>query len=101
MQKARMALAVFAVIPLAFGACVSKSEYMKTVESANALEVDNARLRTELTAAGKRNDQLTADRAELERLLAARSGSVWTRSARRTSGSPRSCPTRRRPARRR
>ncbi|HEY7518925.1 MAG TPA: OmpA family protein [Methylomirabilota bacterium] len=76
MQKARMALAVFAVIPLAFGACVSKSEYMKTVESANALEVDNARLRTELTAAGKRNDQLTADRAELERLLAARSGEL-------------------------
>jgi chemotaxis protein MotB len=76
MQKSRMALAVFAVIPLVFGGCVSKSEYMKTVESANALEVDNARLRTELTANGKRNDQLTADRAELERLLAARSGEL-------------------------
>jgi chemotaxis protein MotB len=76
MQKSRMALAVLAVIPLVFGGCVSKSEYMKTVESANALEVDNARLKTELANAGKRNEQLTADRAELERLLAARSGEL-------------------------
>ena len=76
MQKSRMALAVLAVIPLVFGGCVSKSEYMKTVDAANALEVDNARLKTELGAAGKRNEQLTADRAELERLLAARSGEL-------------------------
>jgi len=76
MQKSRMALAVLAVIPLVFGGCVSKSEYMKTVDSANALEVDNARLKTELANAGKRNEQLTADRAELERLLAARSGEL-------------------------
>ena len=76
MQKSRMALAVLAVIPLVFGGCVSKSEYMKTVESANALEVDNARLKTELANAGKRNEQVTADRAELERLLAARSGEL-------------------------
>ena len=76
MQKSRMALAVLAVIPLVFGGCVSKSEYMKTVDTANALEVDNGRLKTELGAAGKRNEQLTADRAELERLLAARSGEL-------------------------
>lgn len=76
MQKPRMALAVLAVIPLVFGGCVSKSEYMKTVDAANALEVDNGRLKTELGAAGKRNEQLTADRAELERLLAARSGEL-------------------------
>ena len=76
MQKSRMALAVLAVIALVFGGCVSKSEYLKTVESANALEVDNARLKMELAAAGKRNDQLNADRAELERLLAARSGEL-------------------------
>jgi len=76
MQKSRMALAVLAVIPLVFGGCVSKSEYMKTVDAANALEVDNGRLKTELGAAGKRNEQLTADRAELERLLAARSGEL-------------------------
>jgi chemotaxis protein MotB len=76
MQKSRMALAVLAVIPLVFGGCVSKSEYMKTVDSANALEVDNARLKTELANAGKRNEQLTADGAELERLLAARSGEL-------------------------
>jgi chemotaxis protein MotB len=76
MQKSRMAVAVLAVIPLVFGGCVSKSEYMKTVEAANSLEVDNGRLKTELGAAGKRNEQLTADRAELERLLAARSGEL-------------------------
>jgi chemotaxis protein MotB len=71
-----MAMAALAVITLVFGGCVSKSEYMKTVESANALEVENARLKTELAAAGKRHDQLTADRAELERLLTARSGEL-------------------------
>jgi len=76
MQKSRMALAVLAVIPLVFGGCVSKSEYMKTVDAANALEVDNSRLKQDLAAAGKRNEQLTADRAELERLLAARSGEL-------------------------
>ena len=76
MQKSRMALAVLAVTALVFGGCVSKSEYMKTVETANSLEVDNARLKTELGAAGKRNEQLTADRAELDRLLAARSGEL-------------------------
>jgi chemotaxis protein MotB len=76
MQKSRMALAVLAVISLVFGGCVSKSEYMKTVESANALEVDNARLKRDLAIAGKQNDQLMADRGELERLLAARSGEL-------------------------
>jgi chemotaxis protein MotB len=76
MRKSRMAMAVFALIPFVFAGCVSKSEYMKTVESANALEVDNARLKTELSAAGKRTEQLTADRTELERLLAARSGEL-------------------------
>jgi hypothetical protein len=58
MQKSRMALAVLAVISLVFGGCVSKSEYMKTVEAANSLEVDNARLKKELAIAGKQNDQL-------------------------------------------
>lgn len=76
MQKFRMVLAVLAVVPLVFAGCVSKSEYLKTVESANALEVDNARLKTDLAAAGKRSDQLAADRAELERLLTARSGEL-------------------------
>jgi chemotaxis protein MotB len=71
-----MAMAVFVLIPFVFAGCVSKSEYMKTVESANALEVDNARLKTELSAAGKRTEQLTADRTELERLLTARSGEL-------------------------
>ena len=76
MRKSLMALIVFALIPFVFAGCVSKSEYMKTVDAANALEVDNSRLKNELTAAGKRNEQLTADRAELERLLAARSGEL-------------------------
>jgi chemotaxis protein MotB len=76
MQKVVTALAAFALVPLLVTGCVSKSEYMKTVDAANALEVDNARLKNELSAAGKRNDQLTADRAELERLLAARSGEL-------------------------
>jgi chemotaxis protein MotB len=76
MQKFVTAMAALALVPLLCVGCVSKSEYMKTVDAANALEVDNARLKNELTAGGKRNDQLTADRAELERLLAARSGEL-------------------------
>ena len=76
MQKFVTALAAFALVPLLVTGCVSKSEYLKTVDAANALEVDNARLKNELAAAGLRNDQLTADRAELERLLTARSGEL-------------------------
>jgi chemotaxis protein MotB len=76
MQKFVTATAALALVPLLFVGCVSKSEYMKTVDAANALEVDNSRLKNDLSAAGKRNDQLTADRAELERLLAARSGEL-------------------------
>ena len=76
MQKFVTAMAAFALVPLLVTGCVSKSEYMKTVDAANALEVDNARLKNELSAAGKRNDQLTADRTELERLLTARSGEL-------------------------
>jgi chemotaxis protein MotB len=76
MQKFVTALAAFALVPLLVTGCVSKSEYLKTVDAANALEVDNARLKNELAAAGLRSDQLTADRAELERLLTARSGEL-------------------------
>jgi chemotaxis protein MotB len=76
MRKSVAALTVVALVPFAFVGCVSKGEYMKTVDAANALEVDNARLKNELADAGRRNEQLTADRAELERLLAARSGEL-------------------------
>lgn len=76
MRKSVAALTVVALVPFAFVGCVSKSEYMKTVDAANALEVDNARLKNELADAGRRNEQLTADRAELERLLTARSGEL-------------------------
>ena len=76
MRKSLVALTVFALVPFVFVGCVSKSEYMKTVDAANALEVDNTRLKNELADAGKRNDQLTADRTELERLLTARSGEL-------------------------
>jgi chemotaxis protein MotB len=76
MRKFLVAMTVSALVPFVFAGCVSKSEYMKTVDAANALEVDNSRLKSELSAAGKRTDQLTADRAELERLLAARSGEL-------------------------
>jgi chemotaxis protein MotB len=76
MRKSLVAMTVLALVPSVFAGCVSKSEYMKTVDAANALEVDNTRLKNELAAAGKRHDQLTADRAELERLLTARSGEL-------------------------
>ncbi|HEX3178036.1 MAG TPA: OmpA family protein [Methylomirabilota bacterium] len=76
MQKSLVAVTALVILPFAAAGCVSKSEYMKTVDAANALEVDNTRLKTELAASGKRGEQLAADRSELERLLTARSGEL-------------------------
>ena len=42
----------------------------------NALDADNARLERELADAGGRNEQLTIDRAELERTLMMKSGEL-------------------------
>ena len=39
MPKSVVALILFALVPLVSTGCVSKSEYMKTVDAANALEV--------------------------------------------------------------
>src|SRR3989442_6661438 len=51
---------------------------MKTVQAAqtryDALDTENARSKRELADAGKRNEQLTADRAQLERALTMKSG---------------------------
>ena len=69
-----------ALATLGNAACVSTSEHTKALESAevryNALEAQNARLKSDLADAGKRNEQLTADLAQLERTLAAKSGDL-------------------------
>src|SRR4029450_8610066 len=74
MRKTFLTITALALVPLAAVACVSKSEYTKAIESAevryNALEAQNARLKGDLADAGKRNEQLTADQAQLERTLA-------------------------------
>ena len=80
MRKTFLTITVLALVPLGTAACVSKSEYTKAVESAevryNALEAQNARLKGDLADAGKRNEQLTADQAQLERTLALKSGEL-------------------------
>src|SRR2546428_2040459 len=80
MRKTFVAIIAFAVVPLGAAGCVSKSEYTKTVQAAearyNALEAENTRLKSELANAGKRNEQLTADPAELERTLTMKSGEL-------------------------
>jgi chemotaxis protein MotB len=80
MRKTFMTITVLALVPLGTAACVSKSEYTKAVESAevryNALEAQNARLKGDLADSGKRNEQLTADQAQLERTLTAKSGEL-------------------------
>src|SRR6266481_1244929 len=80
MRKTFVAITAFAVVPLGAAGCVSKSEYTKTVQAAetryNALDAENTRLKSELANAGKRNEQLTADRAELERTLTMKSGEL-------------------------
>src|SRR4030081_290397 len=80
MRKTFVAITAFAVVPLGAAGCVSKSEYTKTVQAAEArytaLDAENTRLKSELANAGKRNEQLTADRAELERTLTMKSGEL-------------------------
>lgn len=80
MRKTLFMLTAFAVLSLAVAGCVSKSEYTKTVQTAearyNALEAENARLKRELSDAGKRIDELKTDRAELERTLTMKAGEL-------------------------
>src|SRR4029450_7489909 len=80
MRKTFLTITALALVPLAAVACVSKSEYTKAIESAevrsNAREAQNAHLKGDLADAGKRNEQLTADQAQLERTLAAKSGEL-------------------------
>jgi chemotaxis protein MotB len=80
MHKTFVAITALALLPAAVAGCVSKSEYTKAVQSAEArqtaLEADNGRLKTDLAEAGKRNEQLTADRAQLERSLTMKAGEL-------------------------
>jgi chemotaxis protein MotB len=72
MHKTFVAITALALLP-AIAGCVSKSEYTKAVQSAEArhtaLEADNARLK-------ERNEQLTADRAQLEKSLTMKAGEL-------------------------
>jgi chemotaxis protein MotB len=65
MRKTFGAIIVLALVPLAAAGCVSKSEYTKAVQSAEArqtaLDAENMRLKSELADAGKRNEQLKGD----------------------------------------
>src|SRR3989475_5899957 len=80
MRKTVVGITAFALVALGASGCVSKSEYTKTVQAAqtryDALDADNARLKGQLADAGKRNEQLTADRAQLERTLTMKSGEL-------------------------
>src|SRR3989442_1085462 len=80
MRKTFLTITALALVPFGATACVSQSEYTKAVQSAevryNALEAQNARLKSDLADAGKRNEQLTADQAQLERTLALKSGEL-------------------------
>ena len=73
MRKTFVTIAALALVQFGVVGYVSKSEYKKTVRAVearfNALDADNARLKRELADAGGRNEQLTIDRAELERTL--------------------------------
>lgn len=83
MRKTFVAITALALVPLGAAGCVSKSEYTKAMQSAevryNALEAQNARLTSDLAEAGKRNEQLTAERMQLERALTMKSGELGQR----------------------
>ena len=80
MRKPFLTITALSLVTLGAAACVSKSEYTKAVDSAevryNALEAQNARLKSDLADASKRNEQLAADQAQLERTLASKSGEL-------------------------
>ena len=80
MRTTLVMLTAFAVLPLGVAGCVSKAEYTKTVQSAearySALEAENNRLKAELGDAGKRIEELKGDRAELERTLTMKAGEL-------------------------
>ena len=80
MRKTFVAIMAFAVLPLATAGCVTKSEYTKTVQAAEAryndLTAENGRLKDQLADAGKRNEQLTGERADLERTLTMKAGEL-------------------------
>jgi len=80
MRKPFLTIIALSLVTLGAAACVSKSEYTKAVDSAevryNALEAQNARLKSDLADASKRNEQLAADQAQLERTLASKSGEL-------------------------
>src|SRR5919201_710871 len=65
MRKTFGTIIALALVPLAAAGCVSKSEYTKAVQSAEArqatLDAENMRLKSDLADAGKRNEQLKAD----------------------------------------
>jgi chemotaxis protein MotB len=80
MRKTFVVLTAVTILPFGVAGCVSKSEYTKAMQSAEArytaLEAENTRLKGELAEAGKRNDRLTVDRTELERTLTMKAGEL-------------------------
>lgn len=80
MRKTFLVLTALTILPFGIGGCVSKTEYTKAMQSAEArqtaLEADNTRLKGELSEAAKRNERLTADRSELERTLTMKAGEL-------------------------
>src|SRR5437867_6726680 len=73
MPKTFLTITLLGLGPLGAAACVSKREYTKAMQSAevreNALEAQNARLKSDLADSGKRNE-------ELERTLTMKSGEL-------------------------
>src|SRR6267142_5100564 len=73
MRKTFVTITALALVPLGAVGCVSKSEYTKTVQAAearyDALDAEKARVKNELADAGKRNE-------ELERTLTMKSGEL-------------------------
>lgn len=72
----RKTLLAIVVVGLVAAGCVSKGEYMKTVQAADRLDQDLHALQVRYHALEADNARVTADRADLERALAAKSGEL-------------------------
>jgi chemotaxis protein MotB len=82
-----LSVVALALLSLGISGCVSKGEYTKKAQTADRLDQEltglqiryevlqreNASLKNELATAGKENDRLASDRADLERALKSKS----------------------------
>jgi chemotaxis protein MotB len=76
MRKTLLGITALAIVSLVSAGCVSKSEYMKSVTAADALDHELRALKARYAGLERDHVRLMADRAHLERDLSAKAGDM-------------------------